>query len=110
MLTVAGNEWRPQHPDRLYADKGAARGLIVAGPRAPLAPLFVLLVLFLADLAPPFSFFIHLGLLPLTGLLPATALLGASAALLFLLIALFGHQITPCFAIKNNAARRSDVP
>jgi hypothetical protein len=40
-------------------------------------------------------------LLPLTGLLPATALLAASAALLFLLIALFGHQITPCFAIKK---------
>jgi hypothetical protein len=71
----------------------AARGLIVAGHNARLAPLFVLLVLFLADLAPPFSFFIHLGLLPLTGLLPATALLAASAALLFLLIALFGHQI-----------------
>ena len=109
MLTVAGNEWQPQHPDRLYpgdeeqllADKGAAGGFIVAGHHAPLAPLFVLLVLFLADLAPPFSFFIHLGLLPLTGLLPATALLAASAALLFLLIALLGHQITPCFAIKK---------
>jgi hypothetical protein len=98
-----------RHPF-LFLSTRAARGLIVAGHRAPLAPLFVLLVLFLADLAPPFSFFIHLGLLPLTGLLPATALLGASAALLFLLIALFGHQITPCFAIKNNAARRSDVP
>ena len=70
MLTGAGNEWRPQHPDRLYpgdeeqlpvplivAHKAAARGLIVAGHHAPLAPLFVLLVLFLADLAPPFSFF-----------------------------------------------------
>ena len=66
---------------------GAARGFIVAGHHAPLAPLFVLLLLFLADLAPPFSFFIHLGLLPLTGLLPA-----------FLLIALFGHQITPRLA------------
>jgi hypothetical protein len=67
-------------------------------PGAPLAPLFVLLVLFLADLAPPFSFFIHLGLLLLTGLLPATALLAASAALLLLLIALNGHLITPCLA------------
>jgi hypothetical protein len=100
-ITVRTNEWRPQHPDRLYADFAAARGFIVARHHAPLAPLFVLLVLFLADLAPPFSFFIHLGLLPLTGLLPATALLAASAALLFLLIALFGHQITPCFAIKK---------
>jgi hypothetical protein len=61
--------------------------LIVAGHRAPLAKLLVLLVLFLANLAPPFSFLIHLGLLPLFGLLPATALLAASAALLLLLIA-----------------------
>jgi hypothetical protein len=71
----------------LFLSTRAARGFIVAGHHAPLAKLFVLLVLFLADLAPPFSFFIHLGLLPLTGLLPATALLAASAALLLLLIA-----------------------
>jgi hypothetical protein len=82
----------------IVAHKAAARGLIVAGHHAPLAPLFVLLVLFLADLAPPFSFFIHLGLLLLTGLLPTTALLAASAALLLLLIALNGHLITPCLA------------
>ena len=61
--------------------------------RFRLAPLFVLLFLFLANRAPPFSFFIHLGLLPLTRLLPATA---ASAALLLLLNAL-RHLITPCF-------------
>jgi hypothetical protein len=77
-------------------------GFIVAGHHARLAPLFVLLFLLPPDLAPPFSFFIHLGLVPLlAGLLPATALL---------LITRFGHQITPCFALKNNAARRSDVP
>jgi hypothetical protein len=102
MLTVAGNgglsiqiAYTPAMRNKLPA--GAARGFIVARHRAPLAPLFVLLLLFLADLAPLFSFFIHLGLLPLTGLLPATALLAASAALLLL----FGHQITPCFAIKK---------
>jgi hypothetical protein len=92
---------RSNSQDRILVTNQAAAGaFIVAGHNARLAPLFVLLVLFLADLAPSFSFFIHLGLLPLSGLLPAT----------FLLIALFGHQITPCFAIKNNAARRSDVP
>jgi hypothetical protein len=91
---------RSNSQDRILVTNQAAAGaFIVAGHNARLAPLFVLLVLFLADLAPPFSFFIHLGLLLLTGLLAALA------ALLFLLIALFGHQITPCFAIKNNAAR-----
>jgi hypothetical protein len=46
-------------------------------------------------------------LLLLAGLLPAAALLTTLAALLVLLIlriAFFGHQITPWFNIRNNAA------
>ena len=65
---------------RLRSRQTAARGFIIAGHHARLAPLFVLLFLLPPDLASPFSFFIHLGLtgllVPLlAGLLPATALL-----------------------------------
>jgi hypothetical protein len=82
---------------RLRSRQTAARAFIIAGHHARLARLFVLLFLLPPDFAPPFSFFIHLGLtgllVPLlTGLLPATALL---------LITRFGHQITPCFALEN---------
>ena len=43
-------------------------------------------------------------------LLPATALLTTLAALLVLVFVLIGHQITPSFDARNNAALRSSVP
>jgi hypothetical protein len=78
--------------------KSLAARLSSAGflSRCHLAPLFILRFLLLADFAPPFSFFIQLGLLlaALAGLLTAAALLlAAFAALLFLLFALIGHPL-----------------
>jgi hypothetical protein len=59
-----------------------------------IARLFVHFFLFPADLAPPFSFFIHSGLLlaALAGLLPATALLLTTLAALLILLLLIGHS------------------
>jgi len=72
-----------------------------------LAPLFIQLGLFPAGLT---GFLIPLLLLLLAGLLPAAALLTASTALLVLLIALIGHQFTPCCDVRINAALSKNVP
>jgi len=70
-----------------------------------LAPLFIELGLFLAGLAG-----LSIGLLLLLLLarfLPAAALL---TTLLVLLIASIGHQITPCYDMRNNAVLTKNVP
>jgi hypothetical protein len=71
-----------------------------------LAPLFIHLFLLLARLT---GFLIRLLLLLLARLLPAALLTTLAALLLFLLI-LIGHQVTPWFDLRNNAALSRNVP